>query len=119
MRIRCCWHSRTRPIWSRSMSDTTRNPRFPLAPGASKRYGVDLSDVYPDGSVTIVSATATPTTSGISAASEQTSGQRTSFLFSGVVEAELGTTWTVDIAMTLSNGEVDVRTIYIVGQRVS
>lgn len=101
------------------MSDTTRNPTFPLAPGASKRYGVDLADVYPDGSVTIVSATATISPTGISAASAATSGTRASFLFSGVDAAELGTQWTVDIAMTLSNGEVDVRTIFLVGQRVS
>jgi hypothetical protein len=56
---------------------------------------------------------------GITAASSSVSGTRASLLFSGVVEAELGTTWTVDLACALSNGETDVRTIYIQAERVS
>lgn len=107
------------------MSDTTDSPYFKLAPGATKRYGVDLARLLADRpTVTISSATASITiagvvSAGIAAASNVSSGQRTSFLFSGVVEAELGTTWTVDVAMVLSDGETDVRTIYITGERVS
>lgn len=107
------------------MSDTTDNPYFKLAPGAVKRFGVDLQRLLAnEPTTTISSATAVITLNGvvdtgITAASNTSSGQRTSFLFSGVVIAELGTTWTVDIAMVLSTGETDVRTIYIQGARVS
>lgn len=107
------------------MSDTTDNPYFKLAPGAVKRFGVDLARLLVnEPTTTISSATAVITINGvvdtgITAASNVSSGQRTSFLFSGVSIAELGTTWTVDIAMVLSTGETDVRTIYIVGERVS
>lgn len=107
------------------MSDTTESPYFKLAPGAAKRWGVDLSRVLVNqAGVTISSVSATITKNGvvdtgITAASSSVSGQRASMLFSGVVEAELGTTWTVDLACVLSNGETDVRTIYIVGERVS
>jgi hypothetical protein len=107
------------------MSRTTKNPRFELPPGGSERFGVDFTTELSDQpSVTVSSATATITINntvdtGITAASNVSSGQETSFLFSGVALAELGTTWTVDIAATLSNGQVLVRTIYIIGIRVS
>lgn len=107
------------------MSDTQDSPYFKLAPGAVKRYGVDLSRLLVnDPGVTISSASAVITVNGvvdtgITAASNVSAAQRTSFLFSGVTIAELGTQWTVDIAMVLSNGETDVRTIYVVGERVS
>lgn len=107
------------------MSDTQDSPYFKLAPGAVKRYGVDLERLLAnDPTVTVSSASAVITQNGvvdtgISAASNVSSGQRTSFLFSGVTLAELGIQWTVDIAMVLSNGETDVRTIYVIGERVS
>lgn len=107
------------------MSDNQDSPYFKLAPGAVKRYGVNLERLLADEpGVTISSASAVITINGsvdagITAASNVSSGQRTSFLFSGVTIGELGTQWTVDIAMVLSNGETDVRTIYITGERVS
>jgi len=107
------------------MSDTTDNPYFLLPPGAVKRFGVDLQRLLSTApTTTITSATAVITRdgvvdTGISAGSNVSSGQQTSFLFSGVAIAELGMTWTVDIAMVLSNGETDVRTIYLQAARVS
>lgn len=107
------------------MSDTQVSPYFKLAPGAVKRYGVDLTRLLVNQpGVTISSASAVITINGvvdtgISAASNVSSGQRTSFLFSGVTLGELGTQWTVDIVMILSSGETDVRTMYIVGERLS
>jgi hypothetical protein len=88
------------------------NPYRTLAPGSTRALGIEWDELMPAGvSVTALSVTCTP--SGLTLGTPVVSSPIGYCTFQAPTGATIGQQYVADLAATWSDGQVDVRTIYI------
>lgn len=90
----------------------TTNPQFTLAPGAKRALGVTWRELLPDG-VTLSSLAVSISPTGLTLGTPSVSDPIGSCTFQAGSSEAIGTLYTADFAGTWSDGQIDVRTLYI------